>query len=331
MDNIGNIAKQWGIVPQYIKEIKANVWEIDTAEGRYALKASTLKEDKLDFIAGAQLHLDKCGFQNFSRPILYQDFPYFHQDGICFTLYDWIDGEKCDFDDIGHLSLAAEALGKFHLYSRNEELLKYHHVKAAYYLWPEKLAKRIDDLERFRAMAAAEHSDFFSKMYLGFCPPLLEKAWEARRLLISSAYPRLAAEDWGVGAFIHYDVAARNFIIQKDAAYLIDFDYCALDLPIVDLMRLIKRSLKYGGNSQAKICAIVDSYCGVRPLSLEQWQVLYALLLFPQKFWRLAVRYYDCETSWQDKTFDKKIRAVVRELENEDIWLPLLRQKVGLE
>lgn len=331
MEKIRAIAVQWGLEPKYIKEIKSNVWEIDTSEGSYALKASTLKAEKLQFIAAAQRHLDYCGFQNFARPIMYCGQPYLAKDGFLYTLYDWIAGEKCDFDDIRHLSLASEALGRFHLYACNENLLVRNQAKIAYYLWPEKLAKRTADLERFQSLAAAEHSDFFSKMYLGFCAPLLEKAYLSRRLLLSSSYPRLAAEDHSVGAFIHYDVAARNFMILDNAAYLIDFDYCALDMPIVDLMRLIKRSLKYGGNCEAKIDAIVDNYTSVRPLTEEQWEVLYALLLFPQKYWRLAVRYYDCETDWSSETFDKKIRAVVRELENEDNWLPILRQKVGLE
>ncbi|MDO4541398.1 MAG: CotS family spore coat protein [Bacillota bacterium] len=331
MEKICAIAKKWGLKPEYIREIKSNVWEIDVNEGRYALKASALKEDKLRFIAAAQKHLDNCGFQGFARPILYKGSPYFLQEGRCYTLYDWVEGDKCDFDNISHLSAAAKTLGEFHLYSRREELVMSDNAKAGYWLWPEKLAKRIRDMERFQALAAADHSDFFSKMYLGFSPPFLAKAWEARRMLLTSSYQRIAAEDYKVGAFIHYDVAARNFIIQKDRAYLIDFDYCSLDLPVVDLMRLIKRSLKYGGNSREKITAIVDSYSAVRPLSKEQWQVLYALLLFPQKFWRLAVRYFDNQTDWEKDTFDKKIKAVVRELENEDTWLPILRQKVGLE
>ena len=82
---------------------------------------------------------------------------------------------------------------------------------------------------------------------------MMKKASDSRRLLLSSEYPRLEEEARKVGSFIHYDVAARNFIIQDGKAYLIDFDYCARDLPLVDLMRLMKRSLKYGNNAENKL------------------------------------------------------------------------------
>lgn len=331
MEKIRDIAAKWGIEPEYIREIKKNVWEIFTPEGSYALKASTLKTAKLDFIAEAQKCLDRNGFQYFARPILYRGNSCLRQSDCLYTLYDWIEGEKCDFDNLSHLSAAASSLAQFHLYARDEDLINHNGAKPSYYLWPEKINIRIRDLEEFHSIAAMEHSDFFSKMFLGFFAPFLDKAYQARRLLLSSSYPKMAEDSHRVGTFIHYDVAARNFIIQKNHAYLIDFDYCTLDMPIVDLMRLIKRSLKYGAAPEQKINAIIDSYCAVRPLKQEEWQVLYALLLFPQKYWRLSARYYRNETDWSQETFTKKIRAVVTELENEDLWLPILRQKIGLE
>ena len=87
---------------------------------------------------------------------------------------------------------------------------------------------------------------------------MMKKASDSRRLLLSSEYPRLEEEARKVGSFIHYDVAARNFIIQDGKAYLIDFDYCARDLPLVDLMRLMKRSLKYGNNAENKLKVIIE-------------------------------------------------------------------------
>lgn len=186
-------------------------------------------------------------------------------------------------------------------------------------------------MERY-AVVASEHAEgFFEKMYLAFYGPMMKKAADSRRLLLSSEYPRLEEEAKQVGSFIHYDVAARNFIIQQGEAYLIDFDYCVRDLPLVDLMRLIKRSLKYGNDAKEKLGAIINGYGGICPMSREQWEVLYALLLFPQKYWRLAQRYFQNDPKRDQGFFKKRIRTAVAELEREDQWIKIFRQFTGLE
>ncbi|MEG2149500.1 MAG: CotS family spore coat protein [Clostridiales bacterium] len=330
MEKLYSIVKKWGITPQHIEEIKFNVWRVKTSHGDYALKCSELNQNRLDFIATAHEHLNLCGFQNFAKPISCKGLPYLSHGDDFYTLYDWVCGEPCNFDNIGHLRAAAEALGKFHLYSRSEKLLENQGAKFSYFSWIEKTGKRIEDMEKFQALASLGERNFFEKMYLGFYEPFMAKAKKSKKLLLTSSYPGIAHDDFKVGAFIHYDVAARNFIIQGKEGYLIDFDYCTLDMPIVDLMRLIKRSLKYGNDSESKIKAIVSGYTNVKPLTKKQWEVLYALLLFPQKYWRLAERYFGKDTVWSLDTFNKKIRSVVKELENENRWLPILRQEAGL-
>ena len=168
-------------------------------------------------------------------------------------------------------------------------------------------------------------------MYLAFYGPMMKKASDSRRLLLSSEYPRLEEEARKVGSFIHYDVAARNFIIQDGKAYLIDFDYCARDLPLVDLMRLMKRSLKYGNNAENKLKVIIEGYGRIYPMSKEQWEVLHALLLFPQKYWRLAQRYFQNDPHRDNDFFKKRIRTAVAELEREDQWIKIFRRYTGLE
>lgn len=330
MESVYDIVAQWNISSCDQVKIKDNVWKIFTDEGNYALKRSTLSEKKLSFIAEGQQALTRYGFWGFSHPLYCKEKPYYEKENAFYTLYEWVEGEKCDFDNLEHLGAAAESLAAFHLYSRSVDLRQKYKKKMLYFNWNMKIKERIHDLEVFREKAAKGERRFFEKMYLGFCPLFLQKAAESQRLLLTSSYPKIAKEEMTVGAFIHYDVAARNFVIQKDRAYLIDFDYCCLDLTLVDLMRLIKRSLKYGENAAAKLDVIISSYTAVKPVSYEEWQVLYALLIFPQKYWRLGERYYSGGNDWSEETFAKKMRNTVEESEKESLWLPMFKDRVGL-
>ncbi len=58
---------------------------------------------------------------------------------------------------------------------------------------------------------------------------------------------------------------------------------------------------------------ILQSYSSVSQLMEEEYRVLYSFLLFPQRFWRLANRYYYNEVNWAQNTFAKKIESLIEE------------------
>lgn len=60
---------------------------------------------------------------------------------------------------------------------------------------------------------------------------------------------------------------------------------------------------------------IFDSYNEVSPLRDEEYRVIFAFLLFPQRFWRLANRYYYNEVNWKLKTFNNKLEELISEQE----------------
>ncbi len=302
-----------------------NVWKVYTEEGVYALKNSRLEEKRLFFIANALLALRRNGFRKFAHPIgVAPGRPFLRWQNGRFCLSEWVEGEGCDFNTPRHLAAAAKTLGEFHLYSRNVASLAGSGGRISYFTWPEKLASRGGDLEDFARIARSKkRPNAFEKIYLQTYGGFVEKARAARRLLLLSDYQRLAGEAAAVRGFIHYDVAARNFIIQGENAYLIDFDYCAMDLPAVDLMRLIKRALKDGYAAEEKLKAILSGYQMKRRLTRGECQVVYALLLFPQKFWRLSQRYFCQEHTWPEETFCRKMESAVRELGYEETWLPI--------
>lgn len=323
-----DVYEAFGLQVLSTKEIQGNVWRLRTAGGDFALKRSYLLAKRLEFIDGAERKLQKNGFLYFAQPVATASGMPFHQKGDnLYTLNEWVDGVRCDFDDLTHLQKSAATLGKFHLLGRGVDAGCYRGARVSYFDWPDKLRQRSEEMEHFAVLARRGKPTYFKRMYLSFYRPFRRKAEQARKQLLTSAYGRLAAESERTGSFIHYDVASRNFIIQ-DAAYLIDFDYCALELPAVDLMRLIKRSLKYGEESERKLDVILSGYCDQRPLYRDEAEVVCALLLFPQKFWCLGKRYFEGEKDWDEETFAKRMHRAVAELEREEGWLEELRKRL---
>ena len=61
--------------------------------------------------------------------------------------------------------------------------------------------------------------------------------------------------------------------------------------------------------------AIIDAYNEVSNLEECEYNVLYAYLQFPQRYWRLANRYYYNEVNWGQNTFDSKLESIINEKE----------------
>lgn len=323
------LSQGWGIKPNKITAIQENVWQVDCGQERFALKRSLLKEKNLNFICQAEASLTYHGF--FDYALLVSAFDgqlYYEADEKLYTLHRWVDGEKCDFDDVGHLYTAAQTLAAFHLRSREKALLDLSSSRFVCFDRYQQLAKRGDDLRLFYELAQNLPQNYFTKLYRTYYGGFLEKTRRSQKALLCSEYPRLAKEAAAVGSFIHYDVAARNFIIRGEKAVLIDFDYCCCDLPLTDLMRLTKRSLKRGEQFAPKIDAILNGYQQFRRLTKAEGEVLLALLLFPQKFWRISHRYFLEDKNWEEDFYAKKLENAVIELEKEDRWLDLLKERL---
>lgn len=319
----------WGLTAEHIKEIQNNVWQIYTDCGTFALKRSFLKEKHLDFICKAENSLPQHGFYRFALPIRCIDGqPYFLYYGRYFTLHQWIDGEKCDFQNLDHLHFTASTLGDFHLRSRDPNLCRTRSPRSNSFVRGENTTKHLRELHRFYRESQEAPPSEFQYLFRRYYPYFLRKAERSMSLLLHSDYSRLANEASAVGSFIHYDVAARNFIIRNKQAYLIDFDYCCCDIPLTDLMRLIKRGLKQGQNEGQKLDAILEGYRQFRPLTREENKVLIALLTFPQKFWRISHRYFCGEESHDEDFCLKKLRLAMEESLREDQWLPILKEKL---
>lgn len=319
----------WGLTAEHIEEIQNNVWQVYTNHGKFALKRSSLREKQLDFICMAENSLPQHGFYLFAVPLRCVDGkPYFLYYGRYFTLHQWIDGEKCDFQNPHHLFLTASTLGDFHLRSRDTHLSLLHTPRCNSFIRGENTSKHLRELYQFQRKAKDTHPSEFSYLFRSYFPYFIQKAERSMSLLLDSDYPRLAQEAAATGTFIHYDVAARNFIIKNKQAYLIDFDYCCCDIPLTDLMRLIKRGLKQGSNEQEKLDAILNGYQQFRPFNKEENKVLIALLTFPQKFWRISHRYFCGEISHDEDFCIKKIQLAMEESLREDQWLPILKEKL---
>lgn len=291
--NLQRILDNWGLRLLYWEKIR-DVYRVYTDQGSKNLKVSPNYPARLLFVHQAVEHLTKQGFSKMVPliPTLHGD-TYVGDQQYAYSLFDWIEGRQCDYRNRQELIDSAKALAEFHQRTLGftppaKSNMRDHLGKCLRYF-----EERHQDLLQFREMAAARPKDRFAEAYLANIDTFLPMAQTAISKMRQSSYQSLVEQAKMLKPFCHGDPAARNFILTPEGRiFLIDFDSCRLDLPLMDLIKFTRRVLKKHRWNYQTAGLLINAYQDVNPISWSELEVMKAVFYFPQKFWRLSIRYF---------------------------------------
>lgn len=304
-----------------ISHYRQEVFQVETNEGLKALKICSGREEKILFIYHIMNHLWQKGFRKISPPILtLSGDPYVIRKDKIYLLNDWINGEQCNFDSLEDLTVAATTLAEFHKYSSGFELTADTKARIMTHKWITILTERCKDLRRFSDLAIATPT-LLGEKYLLHYKFIMKMAEDSQEILAKSQYPAIASEAMEKRFFIHRDVAGRNFIMHKRAAWLIDFDYARYDIRVVDIVRILERGLRNHKWDISSGKAVINAYNLKNPIKKEEYPVILALLTWPQKIWRLLDRYFNSKRQWQEEGVVRKFNSNLKQIKYQNNFL----------
>lgn len=328
--DLRSLATQYGVKFGHVNLIQDNVFKVQTSSGTWCLKQANLSETKAHYICAIQKHLTATGFRKFAP--LVQDSENNSYVKLGSTIYlanVWLDGEKCDFNNLRHLEAATRTLAEFHRYSQGFVVPVGAKAKVMWNRWPQTFAWRLRDLLEFKTMVLFKPwLTEFDRKFLAHVDYFYQLGRQALCTFACYDYPGVAALAREKGFFTHRDVAARNFVILPDGeACLIDFDYSRFDLRVNDLCRLIERSLKRQRWEMERAELILDIYQEINPLTKAEFPILLGFFQFPQKFWRLVERYYGKKKEWSEKEYTRKLTKLIEQRVEKERFLREFSQR----
>jgi len=303
-----------------IEVIKANkgIYYLKSNKGERCLKKINYGPQKLLFVCGAKDHLINNGFKGVDKYYLNIDGePYALVNEDLYTLSEWLDGRECDFHNIEEVKIAARTLAQMHEASKGYDPPENSKLKSDLGRWPHLMAKRIKSFDKMRDMVRKRNNkNNFDLVYLKSMEFYKEIGKKALRTLEESSYLELCQIAENDKSFCHHDYTYHNIIIDKEEnVNIIDFDYCKREVRAFDISNFMTKVLKRVNWDMNFAKAIIDSYNEVSEIREDEYKVLFAYLQFPQRYWRLANRYYYNEVNWGQNTFASKIEAIIKEQE----------------
>ena len=302
----------------HIKRIEPvlDVYKVETEEGPKALKGSERDRKAMEFIHSVLRYLKEQDFDKVLTSIPTSDGQDFIvSEGLNYSLYDWIDGRRPNFKNSAELKDACKTMAELHNASIGYHAPHGIHPRKRWGRLVESNKKHQQDLADFAEIAKTKrYLSRFDRDYLDNLPDYLEFAQRSVSLLDAEEYHQLVRNAKNTGCFCHGDVAERNFVLGTDKKmYLIDLDSCRLDLPAMDLVKLTRRVLKKNRWNPEVARTIIKSYQEVAPLNAAQIRLFDAVIAFPQKFWRIADRYYHKHRFSSEEKAYHKLRNILRQ------------------
>ncbi|MGE5553619.1 MAG: CotS family spore coat protein [Betaproteobacteria bacterium] len=320
----------WDLRVQEIKAVQ-DAYRVVTPLGQFCLKRASGSPERYEVIARAQDHLTRRGFHQFTPFLPTRDGkPFYQHGGSCYYVTEWLPGERPDLSRPEMAVPAVRCLASFHVAA--EGFFAHHPLRDHRGQWPTRLAERARELRALQADRQLEFKpDRFTQAFLASVERWAALAEWALDFLDQAGYAEEVEAFSARGGFCHGDPAERNFVWWKGEPFLIDFDTLLVDLPVLDLARLVRRVDQDCRWDQALGETMLDAYQAVRPLSWREKALLLCLLAFPEKYWRAVHRYYRAREGKSRRHLAHRLEEVEAAWGPFHRFLPALANHLGVD
>ncbi|HHW14361.1 MAG TPA: phosphotransferase [Firmicutes bacterium] len=312
-EEVARISACWGIRPYAVTPVRA-AYRVAGPDGVVALKASRKDAKRLKLLDQAFRHLEAAGFHK-SAPLLptRRGEPFVSWGEELWTASPWREGREPEYRLSGDLARCVVTLAGFHLCGLGFRPTGVS-LRNALGRWPEKLRRRAGEVRQYLArVGETPAADDFQLILRRLGPTLLRQAELASTSLERTDYARRCAWAEEARPLCHGDASNRNFILGADGvAYLIDLESLKLDLPEIDLCRLLRRTLRRTGWKLEVAREILAAYSRFAPLETPAKAIILALLHFPDKAWRLMKQYFGAQGPHENEDEEKNGPSVRR-------------------
>ena len=321
-DKISDLLAQYDLVVYRAGRVKG-AWILETDRGLKCLGSYSCSEGKAAFEQKVKLFAAEHGFpsldlfvENKEHGFLVQG-PYNEQ----FVMRDWFYGEECDAKNKEHVLQTVKTLARLHNSLHGLTLSAQEREFCLQQKIPELLERRNKELRRVRTyIRSKKQKTIFEQTFLAQFDSQAEKAEEAVALLDNTVYERYFNSRIENGSMLHGNFTHHSVMLltEKDMA-VIGFDKAVMGIQIQDFYQLFRKMMEKWDWDISLGYDMVEAYQSVRPVPAEEWQLLRLLLTYPEKFWKVANRYYNNRKSWiPEKNMQKLLQTMEQAKKKED-------------
>lgn len=293
-----------------------SVYKIFSKQGIFCLKKISNGYERAKKAFFVSQYVKDKGFNNVADYVPTSDnylFIKYHK--TTFYVTKWINGGEIDFSSISDILDATELLAKFHQNSKGFRIKKQAKINVNYEDWYKNYKTYWRDIkEVVKKAKEKDNKTKFDELYIEGIY-YFEKDYILAKRLIKGKELKSTVKEIKENRFLCHDsFYYQNILRSDDELYLVDLESSAMDMPISDLGKFIRRIMprrKYKWDFD--ICRrIIEKYTDVRDISINEYKYLLSIIVFPHKYWKLGKKRYIKKKSWTEEKYIRKINKLMR-------------------
>ena len=278
------------------------------------------------------------------------------QFGCKYIVKNWFWGEECNLKELSQIEMASANLAKLHSILSDVNFTKEQIEFNISGNLQDTFEKRNRELKRVKSyIREKRQKNEFELIYLNLYDEFYEQGIEATNRLSASDYAEVLESSVNSRTVCHGNYTYHNIIMLKSKNEAIiktyippgwinrqsistadissewgktiattNFEKAHIGLQITDLYHFIRKVMEknnwdimYGNN-------IIETYDRIQPISKKELRILYVLLLYPEKFWKITNFYYNGKKAWISGRNIQKLISIGEQNPKKDMFLKRL-------
>jgi hypothetical protein len=266
---------------------------------------------------------------------------------------NWFWGEECNLKELSQIELATANLARLHCIMKDIDFTKEQLDHNLSTNLTEIFDKRNRELKRVKGyIRDKKQKNEFETSYLNYYEDFYEQGIQAALSLSESDYPTLLADSIKQRRVCHGNYTYHNLIMLKNKTEAMtktyippgwinkqavsatelgagmasmlattNFEKSYIGLQIADLYQFVRKVMEkndwdimYGSN-------MIEAYDRIKPISKSELKILYLLLLYPEKFWKITNFYFNGKKSWVSGRSIQKLNSIGEQNAKKEMFL----------
>lgn len=237
-------------------------------------------------------------------------------DGKNYVVKKYVEGRECNVTDEKECRYIVGEIAKLHQRMEFGELPKLQIEEDAgreKELLIRDFSKRETELNRVRTFIRKQSKKGeFELAFLKEFRYFEEIAKEAADILDDACLKRLSDSVRERGMYCHGECNQHNILLGTQKVVATHFEKCCMDIQVRDLYLFLRKILEKNNWSYSLGYSILREYLDNNPLGPDEKRYLYARLLYPERFWKIANAYLNKRKSLPPRRQLEKLNALMQ-------------------
>lgn len=221
-----------------------------------------------------------------------------------YILKEMFSGTECNIRNVGDIKEAVTQLALLHVALSQCPLEIPQFMKQEEETSLSVYEKHIRELIKVKNyIKNKKKKNEFERKFQEHYPGFIQMANQSVRLL--------AGKQTDCFALNHGDFNQHNVIKTAEGYRIIHLENLNFGISVSDLVNFLRKTMEKNSWDENLGMNMLKWYGEVSPISKEDYKLIYTLLLFPEKFWKIANHYYNSHKAWLSGRDIEKLDKVI--------------------